>query len=172
MAIRRVWFSGHARVVFAREGSKELLQHGIIALVTFILTAVVVALVGVALELENGTVGAALHLCALALGKGFELLNESGLSVTGVTADDHQTEFTLEQGGLKLLVQIGRHIGGLANLVQTTGTGIGHLALAVERQQMRDKRIGIRLGRLEIPASPTPLVRHQSRRWSGPNGSA
>jgi hypothetical protein len=49
------------------------------------------------------------------LGKGLELLNEGRLTVTGVTADDHQSELALEQRGLEFLVQIGRHVGGLAN---------------------------------------------------------
>ena len=165
MAIRRVWFSGHAGIVLARERSEELLQHGIIALITFILAAVVVALVGVPLELEHGTVRTALHLCALALGKGLELLNERGLSVTGVTADDHQAEFALEQGRLELLIQIGRHVGGLANFVQATGAGVGNLALAVERQQMCDKGVGVGLGRLEAQ------LRHHFRAGTNLAGS-
>ena len=87
---------GPAGGVLAREGGKELLQHGIVAFVAFILAAVIVALVGMALELEHSPIRAALHLCALALGKGLELLNEGRLAVTGVTADDDQAELTLE----------------------------------------------------------------------------
>src|SRR5690606_2424533 len=115
----------------------------------FILAAVVIALVGMALELEHGPVRAALHLSALALGKGLELLNEGRLTVTGVTADDDQAELALEQRGLELLIQIGRHVGGLANFVEATGARVGYLTLAVEGQQMGDKGVGVGLGWLK-----------------------
>ena len=140
---------GPAGGVLAREGGKELLQHGIVALVAFILAAVVVALVGMPLELEHSPIRAALHLCALALGKGLELLNEGRLTVTGVTADDDQAELALEQRGLELFIQIGRHVGGFANFVEATGARVGYLTLAVEGQQVGDKGVGVGLGRLE-----------------------
>ncbi len=101
------------------------------------------------LELEHGAIRAALQLCALALGEGLKLLDESGFSITGVTTDDDQTELTFEQCRFELLIKVSRHIGGLANLIQTTGACIGNLALAVKRQQIRDKGIGVRFGWLK-----------------------
>ena len=56
--------------------------------------------------------------CALALSKGLKLLDERGLPVTRVTANDYQPKFTFKQCGLELLVQVGWHIGGLTNLIQ------------------------------------------------------
>ncbi|GAR44146.1 hypothetical protein NGUA11_03510 [Salmonella enterica] len=101
------------------------------------------------LDLEHCSIRATLHLRALALGKGLNLLNKGGLAITCVTANDHELKLAFEQGGLKLFVQICRHIGGLTNFVEATGSRVGYLALAVEGQQMGDKGVAIGLGRFE-----------------------
>src|SRR5690348_10450981 len=76
------------QTALARERGEELLQHSVIALVAFILAAVVIALVDVAFQLEDSPIGTTLYLCAFAFGKSLELLNEGRLTIAGVTTDD------------------------------------------------------------------------------------
>ena len=154
---------GPAGNVLPPKGQK-LLQHGIVALVAFILAAVVVALSRYALLSWNTAPfrrAASVRPCFL--GNGLELLNEGRLTVTGVTADDNQAELALKQRELELLIQIGRHVDEAANFVEATGTRVGHLTLAIEGSaRWVTKGLVLGLGRFGSPAWEPPWVRHQS----------
>ena len=137
------------------ERGEECVQHVVVGLLALILAAVVVRQERTATQPEPAAVRQRWsRIACRSSARCLQVLQEGRLAVTGVARDQHEPELAREHRRLKLPVERRLHIGLLAKGVEAAGTSVAVRALAVQREQARDVRVGVRRDRLPLPLSP------------------
>ncbi len=131
----------------AGEGCEELLQDLVPVGVPLVLAAVVVGAETVALQGEVATVRPhRAEVGAPFAGLALEALQEGGLAVARIAGDHDERVASLTESRDKLTVQgsldVHRHAVG----VEAAGAAVAAAALAVQRLEVRDERVAVRLG--------------------------
>ena len=130
--------------ILALEGRQKIQQHLVVVFVAFVLAAVVVNQVTLPRQVELAAIGqTAMRCTAACLHLFFQALQERCLAITCVARDQHQAKLALQNRWQQLAIQLGLHVGGMAQGIHATCAGIAAAALAVEREQMRYEGIAV-----------------------------